>query len=144
MAAFGPCLKVIDFPLPSGRMAVGMADHRRYSVTGVPRFWRMRIQPGRGGLGLCRCGVLGSRNGNGPSTERPVFRPLICSLCGIGMAWWSRYDGQPYPFVRVLTPPMMPALGAALIADFWHCHPLIGRFRRCAAIYAVASLISGS
>jgi enamine deaminase RidA (YjgF/YER057c/UK114 family) len=43
----------------------------------------------------------------------------IAAFPGIAMAWSSRYDGQPPPFVCVQTPQPMPAPGAALIADFW-------------------------
>jgi enamine deaminase RidA (YjgF/YER057c/UK114 family) len=43
----------------------------------------------------------------------------IAAFPGISMAWSSRYDGQPHPFVCAQTPQPMPAPGAALIADFW-------------------------
>ena len=47
------------------------------------------------------------------------FVPDIATFPGIAMAWSSRYGGQPHPFVCVQTPPLLPAPGAALIADFW-------------------------
>jgi hypothetical protein len=31
----------------------------------------------------------------------------------------SRFGAQPHPFICIQTPNMMPAPGAALIADFW-------------------------
>ena len=43
----------------------------------------------------------------------------IAAFPGIAMAWSSRYDRQPHPFVCVQTPTLMPAPDAALIADFW-------------------------
>jgi enamine deaminase RidA (YjgF/YER057c/UK114 family) len=47
------------------------------------------------------------------------FVPDVAAFPGIAMAWSSRYRGQPHPFVCVQTPPLLPAPGAALIADFW-------------------------
>jgi len=75
MAAFGPSLKVGEFLLPSGLMAIGRDGHIAGSIvsSNFPWFGARRIQPGRGGLWLCRGAVPGCRNDNGPSTARPVF-----------------------------------------------------------------------
>src|SRR6516162_9905731 len=72
MAAFGPSLKVGEFLLPSGLMAIGRDGHIAGSIvsSNFPWFGARRIQPGRGGLWLCRGAVPGCRNDNGPSTAR--------------------------------------------------------------------------
>jgi enamine deaminase RidA (YjgF/YER057c/UK114 family) len=121
MAAFGPCLKVGEFLLPSGLLAIG----RDGNITGgtvSPDF------PGLAHAGssqaeavyeyaeaLCRAA--------GTAIDRLLraqyFVADIAAFAGVAMAWSARYGDRPHPFVCVQTPPIMPAPGAALIADFW-------------------------
>ena len=76
MAASGPCLKAGEFLFPSGLMAIGRdgSVYRKRRVIGLPRSGACRVQPGRGGLRLCRGAVPGRRDGNGPFVAGPVFR----------------------------------------------------------------------
>jgi enamine deaminase RidA (YjgF/YER057c/UK114 family) len=121
MAAFGPCLKVGEFLLPSGLVAIDR-DGQIAESTVSPDF------PGLAYAGysqaetvygyaeaLCRAA--------GTAMDRVLraqyFVSDIAGFPGIAMAWSSRYGCQPHPFVCVQTPPLLPARGAALIADFW-------------------------
>jgi enamine deaminase RidA (YjgF/YER057c/UK114 family) len=121
MAAYGPCIKVGEFLLPSGLMAIGPDGH----VAGKT------ISPGFPGLS------------HAGSTQAAAIHDYVEALCntagtslakvlraqyfildptafpGIAMAWASRFGAQPLPFVCIRTPPEMPAPGMALIADFW-------------------------
>ena len=121
MAAYGPCIKVGEFLLPSGLMAIGPDGH----VAGGT------ISPGFPGLShtgytqaaavhdyaeeLCRAA--------GTSLAKILRAQYFISdptaFPGIAMAWASRFGTQPLPFVCIWTPPKMPAPGIALIADFW-------------------------
>ena len=121
MAAYGPCIKVGEFLLPSGLMAIGRDGH----VVGKG------ISPGFPGLShagytqaaavhtyaeaLCR--AAGTSLGKVLRAQYFVSDPGV--FPGIAMAWASRSGGQPLPFVSIQTPPEMPAPGVALIADFW-------------------------
>ena len=101
MAASGPCIRAGEFLFPSGLMAIGRDGSVRWKrrVIGLPRSGACRVQPGRGGLRLCRGAVPGRRDGNGPSVARPVFRLRHRGFSGIAMAWSARYGTQPHPFV---------------------------------------------
>ena len=121
MAAYGPCVKVGEFLLPSGLMAIGRDGH----VTGKT------ISPGFPGLShagytqaaavhnyaeaLCRAA--------GTSLAKVLraqyFVSDLTAFPGIAAAWASLFGAQPLPFVCVQTPPQMPAPGMDLIADFW-------------------------
>jgi enamine deaminase RidA (YjgF/YER057c/UK114 family) len=121
MAAYGPCIKVGEFLLPSGLMALGRDGH----VAGKA------ISPGFPGLAhagytqaaavhdyadaLCRAA--------GTSLTKVLRAQYFVSdstiFPGVVMAWASRFGAQPLPFVCIQTPPEMPAPGMALIADFW-------------------------
>jgi enamine deaminase RidA (YjgF/YER057c/UK114 family) len=121
MAAFGPSLKVGEFLLPSGLMAIGRDGH----VVGNT------ISPGFGGLAhagysqaaaiydyaeaLCQSAGTAMAN----LLRAQYFVNEIAAFAGIAMAWSARLGRSPHPFVCVQTPPVMPAPGAALIADFW-------------------------
>jgi enamine deaminase RidA (YjgF/YER057c/UK114 family) len=121
MAALGPCVRVGEFLLPSGLMAIGRDGH----VVGKA------ISPGFAGLShagyvqaaavydyvgaLCR--AAGTSMGN--TLRAQYFVSDVTVFPGIAMAWALRFGAQPHPFVCVQTPPAMPAPGAALIADFW-------------------------
>jgi enamine deaminase RidA (YjgF/YER057c/UK114 family) len=121
MAAFGPSLKVGEFLLPSGLMAIGPDGHVAGSAVS-PAF------PGLAHAGYSQaeaiygyaealCRAAGTTMGR--LLRAQYFVADIAAFPGIAMAWSSRYGGQPHPFVCVQTPQPMPAPGAALIADFW-------------------------
>ena len=121
MAAFGPSLKVGEFLLPSGLMAIDPDGHVAGSAVS-PAF------PGLAHAGYSQaeaiygyaealCRATGTTMGR--LLRAQYFVADIAAFPGISMAWSSRYGGQPHPFVCVQTPQPMPAPGAALIADFW-------------------------
>jgi enamine deaminase RidA (YjgF/YER057c/UK114 family) len=121
MAAFGPCVRVGEFLLPSGLMAIGRDGH----IVGKD------LSPGFDGLShagyvqaaavydyaeaLCR--ATGTSMAN--AVRAQYFVSEVGAFPGIAMAWASRFGAQPHPFVCVQTPPAMPAPGGVLIADFW-------------------------
>ncbi len=121
MAAYGPCIKVGEFLLPSGLMAIG----RDGQVVG------RTISPGFGGLAhaghsqaaaiydyaeaLCQAAGTAMTK----VLRAQYFVADIAAFSGIAMAWLTSFGRQPHPFVCVQTPPAMPAPGAAFIADFW-------------------------
>ncbi len=121
MAAYGPCIKVGEFLLPSGLIAIGRDGH----VVGKT------LSPGFAGLAhagysqaaaiydyaetLCR--AAGTELGE--MLRAQYFVSDIAAFPGISMAWSEKFGRQPHPFVCVQTPLQMPAPGAALIADFW-------------------------
>jgi enamine deaminase RidA (YjgF/YER057c/UK114 family) len=121
MATLGPCVRVGEFLLPSGMMAIGRDGH----VVGKA------VSPGFTGLShagyvqasavydyaeaLCR--AVGTSMAN--VLRAQYFVSNVTTFPGIAMAWASRFGAQPHPFVCIQTPPAMPVPGAALIADFW-------------------------
>jgi enamine deaminase RidA (YjgF/YER057c/UK114 family) len=121
MAAYGPCIKVGEFLLPSGLMALGRDGH----VAGKT------ISPGFLGLAHAGytqaaavhdyaealCKAAGTSLGKVLRAQYFISDPT--AFPGIAMAWASRFGTQPLPFVCIRTPPEMPAPGMALIADFW-------------------------
>lgn len=121
MAAFGPCLKVGEFLLPSGLMAID----RDGQVTG------RTVSPAFSGLshaGYVQAAVIHDYTEALCKTARTSLRNLlraqyfvsdVTHFPGVAMAWQSRFGDQPLPFLCVQTPPEMPAPGMALIADFW-------------------------
>jgi enamine deaminase RidA (YjgF/YER057c/UK114 family) len=121
IAAFGPCLRVEEFLLPSGLMAVGHEGN--IAGSGVsPDF------PGLAHAGYTQAeAVFGYAEAlcraAGTAIERLLraqyFVTDMTTFAGIAMAWSSRYGDQPHPFGCVQTPQPMPAPGCALIADFW-------------------------
>jgi enamine deaminase RidA (YjgF/YER057c/UK114 family) len=121
MAAYGPCVKVGEFLLPSGLMPIDRDGH----VAGKA------ISPGFPGL---------SHAGYTQATAVHNYAEALCKAAGtslskvlraqyfvsdptafpgIAMVWASRFGAQPLPFACIQTPPEMPAPGMALIADFW-------------------------
>src|SRR5256885_1672221 len=121
MAMLGPCVRVGEFLLPSGLMAIGGDGH----IAGKA------VSPGFTGLShagyvqaaavydyveaLCRAAGTSMAN----VLRAQYFVSDVTAFPGIAMAWASRFGAQPHPFVCIQTPPAMPAPGAALIADFW-------------------------
>jgi enamine deaminase RidA (YjgF/YER057c/UK114 family) len=121
MAAFGPCIKVGEFLLPSGLMAIGRDGHTSGSKVssdfpGLAHGGYTQAEAIYGyAEALCRA--------SGTAMDRLLraqyFVADIAAFPGVAMAWSSRYGSQPHPFVCVQTPPLMPAPSATLIADFW-------------------------
>jgi enamine deaminase RidA (YjgF/YER057c/UK114 family) len=121
MASYGPCIKIGEFLLPSGLIAIGRDGH----IAGKA------ISPGFPGLshaGYSQAAVVHGYaealcTAAGTSLAKVLraqyFVSDITAFPGIAMAWASRFEAQPLPFVCVRTPPAMPASGAVLIADFW-------------------------
>jgi len=121
MAAYGPCIKVGEFLLPSGLMAVGRDGH----VTGKT------ISSGFAGLshaGYTQAAAVHDYAealcaAAGTSLAKVLRAQYFVSdtgaFPGIAMAWSARFGAQPLPFVAIQTPPAMPAPGMVLIADFW-------------------------
>jgi enamine deaminase RidA (YjgF/YER057c/UK114 family) len=121
MAAYGPCIKVGEFLLPSGLMAVGRDGH----VVG------RSLSPGFGGLSHAGCAqadavysyaealchAAGTSMAN--LLRAQYFVSDVTAFPGVAMAWSARFGAQPHPFVCVQTPAAMPAPGLALIADLW-------------------------
>jgi enamine deaminase RidA (YjgF/YER057c/UK114 family) len=121
MATYGPCIKVGEFLLPSGLIAIGRHGH----VVGKT------LSPGFAGLAhagysqaaaiydyaetLCR--AAGTELGK--LLRAQYFVSDIAAFSGISTAWSEKFGRQPHPFVCVQSPLQMPAPGAALIADFW-------------------------
>jgi enamine deaminase RidA (YjgF/YER057c/UK114 family) len=121
MAAYGPCIQVGEFLLPSGLMAIGPDGH----VVGKT------ISPGFGGLahaGYSQAAAIydyaealcqAAGTAMAKVLRAQYFVADIAAFSGISMAWSARFGRQPHPFMCVQTPLAMPAPGAALIADFW-------------------------
>jgi len=121
MAAYGPCIKVGEFLLPSGLMPIGRDGH----VAGKA------ISPGFPGLSHAGytqaaavhgyaealCEAAGSSLAKVLRAQYFVSDPT--AFPGIAMAWATRFGAQPLPFVCIQTQPAMPAPGMTLIADFW-------------------------
>jgi enamine deaminase RidA (YjgF/YER057c/UK114 family) len=121
MATYGPCVKVGEFLLPSGLMAMGRDGH----IVGKT------ISPGFPGLshagysqaaavhdyGEALCKAAGTSLAK--LLRAQYFVSDLTAFPGIAMVWISRFGAQPLPFVCVQTPAPMPAPGAMLIADFW-------------------------
>ncbi len=121
MAAFGPCLKVGEFLLPSGLMAIGGDLHIAGHAV-LPDF------PGLAHAGYSQAELVyryaeALCRAAGTAMDRLLraqyFVADIAAFPGIAMAWSSRYGGRAHPFVTVQIPPSLPASGAAFIADFW-------------------------
>ncbi|HWB49796.1 MAG TPA: RidA family protein [Stellaceae bacterium] len=75
MAAQGPHIKVGEFLLPSGLMAIAsdghIAGHDLFAA--LCRAVACRFRPGQGGLRPCRSAVPGSRDEHGPAAAGAIF-----------------------------------------------------------------------
>jgi len=121
MAAYGPCIKLGEFLLPSGLMPIGRDGH----VAGKA------ISPGFPGLshagytqaaavhGYAQALCEAAGTSMAKILRAQYFVSDLTAFPGIAMAWASRFGAQPLPFACIQTPPEMPAPGMALIADFW-------------------------
>ena len=120
MATYGPCIKIGEFLLPSGLMAVDAGGN----VVG-------NEAPGFEGLshaGASQAATIYDYaeslcKAAGTSMAKLLRAQYFCAdiaaFPGIAMVWSARYGKQPHPFVCVQTPTPMPAPGMAVIADFW-------------------------
>src|SRR6185312_9960033 len=106
MAAFGPCLKVGEFLLPSGLIAIGR-DGRIAGSAVSPEF------PGLAHAGhsqaeavydyaeaLCRAAGTGMDR----LLRAQYFMTDIAAFAGVATAWTARYGSRPHPFVCIETP----------------------------------------
>src|SRR5438477_4660544 len=121
MATYGPCIKVGEFLLPSGLIAIGHDGH----IAG------RTISPGFAGLAHAGhiqaeaiydyaealCQAAGTTMAK--LLRAQYFVADVAVFPGVAMAWSTRFGRQPHPFVCVQTPTPMPAPGTAVIADFW-------------------------
>ena len=121
MAAFGPSLKVGEFLLPSGLMAIGRDGHIAGSFvsTNFPGLAHAGFSQAEAVYGYAEALCQAAGTTMDRLLRAQYFMADIGAFPGIAMAWSSRYRDQPHPFVCVQTPQPMPAPGAALIADFW-------------------------
>ena len=93
---------------------------RQARVAAFRRAGACRLQPGGGGLRLCRGAVPGRRHGDGATCcGRNISSPTSPSFPASRWPGRRGSGAQPHPFVCVQTPAAMPAPGAAFIADFW-------------------------
>lgn len=121
MAAYGPCLKVGEFLLPSGLIAIDRDGHIAGST--VSRAFGGLAHAGyrqadtiyRYAETLCQAAGTSMKG----LLRAQYFVDDLSTFPGIAMAWSERYASQPHPFVCVQTPTPMPAPGCALIADLW-------------------------
>jgi enamine deaminase RidA (YjgF/YER057c/UK114 family) len=121
MAAYGPCVKVGEFLLPSGLMAIARDGHVA-GKTISPRF------PGLSHAGYTQAAAVHDYaealcTAAGTSLAKVLRAQYFVSdptaFPGVAMAWAARFGAQPLPFLCIQTPGAMPAPGMALIADFW-------------------------
>jgi enamine deaminase RidA (YjgF/YER057c/UK114 family) len=121
MATYGPCIKVGEFLLPSGLMAIGRDGRVAGSAVspGFPGLAHAGYSQAAAVYGYAEALCQAAGTTMDQLLRAQYFVSDITAFPGIAMAWSSRYGGQPHPFVCVQTPPAMPALGATLIADFW-------------------------
>jgi enamine deaminase RidA (YjgF/YER057c/UK114 family) len=121
MAALGPTVRVGEFLLPSGLMAIGddgavvgrdlsagfaVLSHAGYAQAAAVYEYAEAL-----------CRGAGTSMANLVRAQYFVSDPF--AFPGIAMAWSAKFGGQPHPFLCIRTPPAMPAPGAVLIADFW-------------------------
>ena len=121
MAAFGPCIKVGEFLLPSGLLAIGRDGHIAGSTVspGFPGLAHVGYSQAAAVYGYAEVLCQAAGTTMQQLLRAQYFVADIAAFPGIAMAWSSGYGRQPHPFVCVQTPTPMPAPGAALIADFW-------------------------
>jgi enamine deaminase RidA (YjgF/YER057c/UK114 family) len=121
MAAYGPCVRVGEFLLPSGLMAIGRDGHviGKGISAGFPGLAHAGYTQAAAvhDYAEALCKAAGTSLGNVLRAQYFVSDPA--AFPGIAIAWASRFGTQPLPFVCIRTPPAMPAPGMTLIADFW-------------------------
>jgi enamine deaminase RidA (YjgF/YER057c/UK114 family) len=121
MASYGPCVRVGEFLFPSGLMAIG-TDGR---IVGAELSDALDGIAHGGAVQAAAiysyaerlCAAVGTSPAN--IVRAQYFLADIQQFSGVAAAWRGRYGAQPHPFVAVQVPAPLPALGAAVIADFW-------------------------
>lgn len=121
MAAQGPHIKVGEFLLPSGLMAIGHDGH--IAGRGVSdRFTGLAHAGYSQAAAIYGCADALCRAA-GTTMDRLLraqyFVADIAAFSGIATAWSERYGRRPHPFLCVQTPTPLPASGCGLVADFW-------------------------
>jgi len=121
MAAYGPCIKVGEFLLPSGLMAIGRDGHVavRAISPGFPGLSHAGYTQAAAVHGYAQALCEAAGTSMAKILRAQYFVSDLTAFPGIAMAWASRFGAQPLPFACIQTPPEMPAPGMALIADFW-------------------------
>jgi len=121
MTAYGPCVRVGEFLLPSGLMAVTSKGIVAGTDTS-PSFGALAHAGAtqaeaiyKYAEALCAAAKTSMKN----LLRAHYFIPTPSEFPGVTSAWISRYGNQPHPFAYVQTPAPLPAPGAAVIADFW-------------------------
>ena len=121
MTAYGPCLRVGEFLLPSGLMALA-PDGIVVGVAVSPNFGALSHAGAtqaeciyRYAEALCSAANTSMKN----LLRAHYFISSPEEFPGVTAAWISRYGRQPHPFAYVQTPAAHPAPGAVMIADFW-------------------------
>jgi enamine deaminase RidA (YjgF/YER057c/UK114 family) len=121
IAAFGPALKVGEFLLLSGLMAIGR--DRQIAGSAVSPDFSGLAHAGYHQVDLVYRYAEALCQAAGTTMDRLLraqyFVADIAAFAGIAMAWSSRYGDRPHPFVCLQTPQPTAAPGCALIADFW-------------------------
>ncbi len=120
MAAYGPHIKVGEFLLPSGLMAIDRGGN--IVGNGTPGFEGLSHAGATQAAAIydyaeALCRAAGTSMAK--ILRAQYFCADIAAFPGIAMAWSARYGKQPHPFVCVQTPTPMPAPGMAVIADLW-------------------------
>jgi enamine deaminase RidA (YjgF/YER057c/UK114 family) len=121
MATYGPCIKVGEFLLPSGLMAIDRSGH--IAGSDVSRGFEGLAHAGYSqaaaiyGYAEALCQAGGSAMAK--LLRAQYFVDDMTAFSGIATAWAARYGSQAHPFCCVQTPNPMPATGCAVIADFW-------------------------
>ena len=121
MAAYGPCIKVGEFLLPSGLMAIGRDGHVavRAISPGFPGLSHAGYTQAAAVHGYAQALCEAAGTSMAKILRAQYFVSDLTAFPGIAMAWASRFGAQPLPFACIQTPPEMPAPGMALVADLW-------------------------
>jgi enamine deaminase RidA (YjgF/YER057c/UK114 family) len=120
MATYGPCIKVGEFLLPSGLMAID--DGGNVVGNGTPGFEGLSHAGATQAAAIYDYAEALCKAAGASMTKilrAQYFCADIAAFSGISMAWSARYGKQPHPFVCVQTPTPMPAPGMGVIADLW-------------------------
>ena len=121
MAAYGPCVKVGEFVLPSGLMAIGPDGHvaGKTISPGFPRLSHAGYNQAAAIHDYAEALCKAAGTSLAKVLRAQYFISDLTAFPGVAMAWASRFGAQPLPFVCIQTPPEMPAPGMALVADLW-------------------------
>jgi enamine deaminase RidA (YjgF/YER057c/UK114 family) len=121
MTAYGPCVQVGEFLLPSGLMALepeGIVAGAAVSPSFGALSHAGAIQADRiyrYAEALCSAANTSMEN----LLRAHYFMPAPAEFPGVTAAWVYRYGRRPHPFCCVHPPAPLAAPGAAMIADFW-------------------------